>query len=238
MEPSRHLEHLRADGDALLAAAARDLDAPVPTCPDWSAAKLLDHMAFLFRWWSVCLREGRRVKRSAVPPGGDDSVAGYRSALDEVVAVLGATDPEAPSESFAGPAPARWWFRRAAQETVVHRWDAQVAAGTTSPIDPELAADGVDELLDVFLPMVGPKGSGETYHFHATDGPVTDGGGEWLVRLTADGPEVSREHAKGDVAVRATASDLLLLLWTRRTADDLEVFGDASLLERWRELRL
>ena len=235
MEPTRHLEHLRTDGDALLAAAERDLEATVPSCPEWTTTELLDHMAFLFRWWAVCLREGRRVKRSAVPAGDDDPVTGYRTALDEVVAVLGATDPEAPSESFAGPATARWWFRRAAQETTVHRWDAESATGTPSPIDRELAVDGVDELCDVFLPMVGPKGEGETYHFHATDG---DGDGEWLVRLTPDGVVTTHEHAKGDVAVRAPASDLLLLLWNRRTADGLEVFGDASLLERWRELRM
>ena len=233
MEPSRYIEHVRADGDALLAAATRDLDAAVPSCPDWTAADLVDHVAFLFRWWAACLREGRRVKRSAVPAAGDDREAAYRAALDDLLAVLGATDPDAPSESFVGPATAGWWFRRGAQETAVHRWDAESAAGTPSPVDRDLAADGVDELLDVFLPMVAPKGDGETHHLHATDGE-----GEWLVRFTPDGPEVSHEHAKGDVAVRGPASDLLLLLWNRRSADGLEVFGDAALLQRWRDLKL
>jgi MDMPI C-terminal domain len=36
------------------------------------------------------------------------------------------------------------------------------------------------------------------------------------------------------VAVRGTASDLLLLLWNRVSADRFEVFGDAELLEWWR----
>jgi hypothetical protein len=47
---------------------------------------------------------------------------------------------------------------------------------------------------------------------------------------------VTREHAKGDVAARGTASSLLLFLYGRVPADDLEVFGDAALLARWREL--
>jgi hypothetical protein len=45
---------------------------------------------------------------------------------------------------------------------------------------------------------------------------------------------VEHAHAKGDVAVRGTASDLLLLLWNRAGSDRFQVFGDAGLLDRWR----
>ena len=69
-----------------------------------------------------------------------------------------------------------------------------------------------------------------TAHFHCTD---TEG--EWLVRLDTDACTFTREHAKGDVA-RAAASDLLLYFYGRADADRLDVFGDASLLERFREL--
>jgi predicted lipid carrier protein YhbT len=68
-------------------------------------------------------------------------------------------------------------------------------------------------------------------HFHSTDGD-----GEWLARLGAEGLVVTREHAKGDVAVRGVASDLLLFLYGRVGTERLEVFGDAALLARWREL--
>ena len=61
------------------------------------------------------------------------------------------------------------------------------------------------------------------------------GTGEWLVTLGPEGPTVEHAHAKGDVAVRGTASDLLLLLWNRVPVDRCEVFGDAGLLDRWRE---
>ena len=59
--------------------------------------------------------------------------------------------------------------------------------------------------------------------------------GEWLVIAESDRFDVRREHAKGDVAARASASDLLLFLWGRIPPDRLEVFGDASLLDRWRD---
>ena len=67
-------------------------------------------------------------------------------------------------------------------------------------------------------------------HVHCTD---TEG--EWLVRRDGDDLVVTREHAKGDVAARGSASDLLLFLWGRRPVSALDVFGDGDLLDRFRE---
>jgi predicted lipid carrier protein YhbT len=46
---------------------------------------------------------------------------------------------------------------------------------------------------------------------------------------------VTREHAKGDAAVRGPASDLLLVVYGRKPTDAVEVLGDASLFDRFRE---
>jgi hypothetical protein len=126
----------------------------------------------------------------------------------------------------------RFWFRRQAEETAVHRWDAQLAAtAAPEPIDVEVAVAGVDELLDVFLASRRVD-LGGSVHFHATDSPH----GEWIVRNADDGSVlVGHGHEKGDVALRATASDLLLWLWGRPVAESaLEVFGDEAVLDRWR----
>jgi hypothetical protein len=45
----------------------------------------------------------------------------------------------------------------------------------------------------------------------------------------------SREHAKGDVAVRGPASDVLLVLMGRKTMVAVDVFGEAPLFERFRK---
>ena len=58
---------------------------------------------------------------------------------------------------------------------------------------------------------------------------------EALAACTYGGFTVTAEHAKGDVAARGSASDLLLFLWGRVPADSLEVFGDAELLARFRQ---
>src|SRR5215469_3181220 len=60
-----------------------------------------------------------------------------------------------------GPAPAGFWIRRMAHETLVHRADAQLAAGAAPEplIEAEVAADAIDEWL--MLLAGGFAGSGE-----------------------------------------------------------------------------
>jgi hypothetical protein len=114
--------------------------------------------------------------------------------------------------------------RHQVQEAAVHRWDIENAAtGQPRPIEPDVASDGVDEVLAVTLPWdVRPdQPLSGSVHIHCTDIA-----GEWFVH--PDG-RVEPIHAKGDVALRGTASDLLLGLYTRVPLDTLDVIGDASL---------
>ena len=55
-----------------------------------------------------------------------------------------------------------------------------------------------------------------------------------MVTAWPDGAEGRRGRGDAGCTVRGPASDLHLLLWNRRTAEGLEVDGDASLLELWR----
>jgi hypothetical protein len=101
-------------------------------------------------------------------------------------------------------------------------------------LDPEMAVDGVDELLELFAPRLPAERFAGTepvsIHLHATD---TEG--EWLVRLGPDGVTYEHGHAKGDVAVRGPAADLLLWSWNRAPVDErFEVFGDRAPLATWR----
>ena len=64
-----------------------------------------------------------------------------------------------------------------------------------------------------------------TLHVHCTDVE-----GEWTVDLAS--LDVARAHSKGDVALRGPAAEVLLHLLDR--GDGGEVFGDATVLERWR----
>jgi uncharacterized protein (TIGR03083 family) len=239
MDHDAHTDAIERESAAFVAAAmAVDSDARVPSCPDWSADDLLRHVGIVQRWAAGQVEE-RRTERVwtddvETPVDRDALLEWSREGSAELVAVLRATPPDTAMWTFPGMGEARFWSRRQAHEIALHRVDMQLASGSVDPIEAELACDGIDEFLFVILPfrlrdrMVG---DGETFHFHRTDGD-----GEWLVRLTPAGPEIERAHAKGDLAVRGGASDLLLVLRNRAGLDAVEVFGDAALLDRWHAL--
>jgi uncharacterized protein (TIGR03083 family) len=242
METQQYLDQLAQNSERLAdAAAAAGVDAPVPSCPGWTVTDLLEHCMGGDTWARTIVEQGKagsteRVTRDEVEPSleGDALVEGFRSGAQALVAALSSVAPDTPVWTFSSTnRTASFWQRRRAQETAVHRYDAELAAGTPTPIDTELAVDGIDEILTMFLPRMADNfeamGDG-TVHLHCTD---TDG--EWLFARRDGEISVTAEHAKGDVAARGTASDLLLFVWRRVPASQLEVFGDAALLERFRE---
>ncbi len=264
LDKSTYLEAIHREAGALAEAARGELDAPVPSCPGWTVSALVTHLTGIYahrikivgsratentvrsyedldlppEYKSLFDAEfdtDAAVKQPATPPG---LLALFEQTAATLEQTLGAANFEErvwtwfPPDQTAG-----FWMRRMAQETAVHRWDTQLARGHTEPIEPELARDGIDEVFDIMAPSrrrpgeTFRQGAGESYHFHRTDGP-----GEWLLRFAGDDMTVTHEHAKADVAVRGTASDLLLFLWGRIPASQLEVFGDAALLGRYVEL--
>lgn len=236
LDPSVYVAALRAEGAALVAAARRaGPAADVPSCPDWTVADLLGHVGAVLTWQSDivgrCVAEPDFVFPAAPddPAERADWVAGAVTTLADVLA---AADPTAPMWTLAGPGTVAFWLRRAAHETALHRVDAELAGGTAAPVDAVLAADALDEYFAV---VVGVRvrdrmtGTGESVHVHCTDVA-----GEWIVRLLPDGPEIERVHAKGDVAARGPASDLLLALRNRADLTSVDVVGDAAVLEAFR----
>jgi len=241
LDPDTYLEHLRRDGDALARAAERDLTAPVPSCPDWTMADLVRHTSQVHRNRTVLARLNETeypdgLTREPGPDNIDQLLDWYRAGLNELVAALEEVGPDAPTWTWTGENRVRFWMRRMAQETTVHRWDAQNAIGDAEPIEPALASDGVDEFLDAFIPGEGIpwEGKAGTVHLHCTDVE-----GEWTVALEPkDIPTYERGHSKGDAAVRAAAHDLLMFVWRRVEPKDVEVLGNAALVDEfWAYLR-
>ena len=235
MDAEAYAGHVRADGEALAAAAEGNLHLPVPPCPAWTVADLVFHMGKVHAFWREIARL-RLQDPSAVElparPADENLLDWYRAGVQEVTDVIAGADPSTPVWSWSAQNDVAFIQRRMAHETAVHRWDAQVAAGDPQPVDATLAVDGIDEFLDLFLghPQMQPRlaeGS-ESIHLHSTDAA-----GEWLVDVAGGAVTVAREHGKGDAAVRATASDLLLLVWRRRPPSELEVFGDRAALDRF-----
>jgi uncharacterized protein (TIGR03083 family) len=244
LAPQEYADAVRAETAALVVAAeAAGSGAAVPSCPDWTVSDLLAHIGRVQNW-AASVIEARttdpvRFRDLEKPPEDAAGRLAYvRAGGPRLADALAAVDPHTPIWTFAtegaGAGTAAFWQRRQAHEAAVHRYDAELAAGTPGPVDGARAADGLDELLTIMGPRAfgdGPDGAPATLHLHCTDRD-----GEWLVRFGAGGYEVERVHAKGDVAVRGMASDLFLFAANRRGTDGLEVFGDDAVLARWREV--
>ena len=175
---------------------------------------------------------------TARPPAAEHRGGWLAERHQAVVAALEGADLDVPVWTWVGLRPTRFWARRMAQETAIHRWDLQSAHGAAEPIQALLAVDGVDEVLDLFLPARQTArpgrepwrfdGDGERLHLHATDAP-----GEWLLRFAGGGVEVSREHVKAEAALRGPASELLLALYGRVEPGPELLLGDPAVLRLW-----
>jgi uncharacterized protein (TIGR03083 family) len=226
--------------------AAGDPAAEVASCPGWSLADLCRHQGQVHRWalQAVRTRATARIGWTDLPDAEDpDNPAGQAEWLlrgaAELAALLRERGRDEPVWSWGVEQHTGFWARRMAHETLIHRIDAETAAGLpAAPVDPALAADNIDELLHnagAERSRAHPKrellrGEGDTLHLHCTDVY-----GEWLLRRTPDGFSCEEGHAKGDAAVRGPASELMLLL-NRRLPDGrdaLEIHGDKAVLELW-----
>ena len=220
--------------------ADTDLDAPVPSCPDWNLEKLTTHAGSVHRWVThlVATRAASRVSprdvELGVPSERTDLPAWLAAGASPLSAAL-TTDPSIPVWTWGPGGTVGWWARRMLHETTVHRMDAQLALGLEPELAPARAADAVEEFL-ANLPAVAEDNiralpTGDSLHLHATDGA-----GEWTISLTDEGFQWAADHAKAAVAVRGSLVDLLLLVYGRRRPQDsdrFEIFGDPTVLERW-----
>ncbi|MBA2896668.1 maleylpyruvate isomerase family mycothiol-dependent enzyme [Nonomuraea soli] len=238
---TNYLEAVEAEVAAvsrLLAGA--DAETQVPTCPGWTIRDLIVHLGGTHRWVTHIVATGatERVPYRQVvtePSPSDDLVEWLGSGARELLAALGQADPDAPVWAWGEDRHQRFWPRRMLHETMIHRADLEIALGLSPEFDPAHAVDGIDEFF-ANLPharSIAPRlerltSSGEVVHLHATDVE-----GEWLVTLPPAGYAWSRGHGKGDAALRGPVSDLLLVVYGRRSPDTLTVFGDRELLERW-----
>jgi len=234
MQRHEYLAAIETHGADIARAARVSIDAPVRACGSWRVADLLWHVGEVHRFWTSIALAGSASRGEHVRderPSEMDMISWYELGVQQLLTALATLPSDQPCWTWAGPQNIAWLLRRMAHETAIHAWDALWAAGLKPQIDPALASDGIDEFVYVMTPVVreGQPIIGGSVHIHCTD---VDG--EWLL-VPGDGLElvVTREHAKGSVALRGPAVDILLVLWRRLPVEAIEVIGDASVADRF-----
>ncbi|MFN3255595.1 MAG: maleylpyruvate isomerase family mycothiol-dependent enzyme [Ilumatobacter sp.] len=235
-----------------------DLDLRVAACPDWTLGDLAHHLGATWHFWGRLLDEGitdrADLQRLEAPsrPTGDLLIDWLGITHNELFSALTAAPLDTAVWTWTGaPRDAAWVRRRMAIETSIHRWDVANAIGVSYAVPTAIAADGIDEFLTWFAARERREGEmkvGGTVHLHCTDtdtdtdtgtgtGTGDVAGGEWFISsMKEPAATFTREHRKGDAAVRGSAHDLLLWLWRRddRLSDGVEIIGKDVVARRFR----
>lgn len=236
--------------------AGTDLAAPVPSCPGWTVADLVWHLTQVQHFWATTAGEllaGPEQYEEPSRPRDGELLGMLRAETARLVDAVTRHPPEQECWSWYEHGHSIGWVRRRqAHEALIHRVDAELAAGAdVAPADPELGADGVDEILTVM--MTGVPGwatyapSGEAVVLEATDT-----GRRWALELgtfTGTSPRSGKEYedeitaqllagepAAVEGVLRAGGWDLDRWLWGRADPEAVAVTGNAALRARVREL--
>jgi uncharacterized protein (TIGR03083 family) len=250
-----YLRHLAQEsarfGEAIREAAP---DAPVASCPEWTADDLLWHLGEVQWFWGTVVRErlpGPQVGDLAPERPADRAglQAFYRRVSADLGDALAATAPDTPAWTWAEDQTVGFVRRRQAHEALIHRIDAELAAGHRTPMDPQLSADGVDEALRVMYGGGPAWASFAPYPGQGVRLRAIDTADTWLVavgQLTGTDPadQVSYDQpgiviadtdrgAAAAAEVSGSAADLDCWLWHRPPAAPVDKSGDGEVLGRF-----
>lgn len=224
MEPSRLLDCLADDFARLRAVVPIDLTAAVPSCPGWTVADLTRHVGEVYLHKTLAMREGAEPDPWPPPELADeDPLELLDRAYAGLRAEFAARKPEEPAGSWYTPdRTVGFWIRRMAQETVIHRIDAELGTGRpVAPVPADLAVDGIDELLKVFVAYsVAEWGEYFTGILAGSPGrtyTVRTDGAAWRVRT---GPglfavEDGDGDGTADVTIGGPPTPVLRWVWNR-----------------------
>ncbi|MEU4424847.1 maleylpyruvate isomerase family mycothiol-dependent enzyme [Actinoplanes sp. NPDC024001] len=232
----------RATAFRAAVAAAPDLGAQVPTCPEWTLFDLAEHIGEGRRRWAATVAAGPAdapPDRAAWPgpleaPRERDALLDWLTASTQLL--VGALREAGPDRGCW-----TWWGRSQSprnsaavarhqlQQLAVHTYDAQLVVGAAEPLPTEIALDGVDEFLSTCCATTSPwPHEPATVDYHATEGR------SWRLSLSADGARSARTNGEGtaDASAEGSASELVLFLYGRILMDALKLEGDRRQFDR------
>ncbi|ONI85649.1 hypothetical protein ALI22I_28175 [Saccharothrix sp. ALI-22-I] len=222
---------LRVEAAAL--AVAADLappDRPVPGCPGMTVADLIEHVGSIHRMVTRWITRGARPAEWTCSPGDADPIDWYRIGAASLIAVLDPARAASPAATWCPwDRTLGFWLRRMAHETAVHRVDAQAAIGLAAPLGTGLAADGIDEVLTLWLGCHQPPGA----HTSGRAVSLRVPGREWTVALH-EGIVDYCPGADPAAVVSGSPSTVDLWLWGRVGEDQLSVEGDVTVVRQLR----
>lgn len=223
MRPIHHLPNIE-EAAARISDLARnhDLGTPVPGLGRWKIRDVVAHLGGVHRW-ATRIVENRSMDGPGFKKAKLDGVElcdWFDDGVTRLVDVLASTPftNECPNFNPGSANTVQFWARRQLHETTVHRWDVERAAETVTPIPAPIAADGIDEYLDVFVRTRGKQ---------TLVGPLTltssDPARSWALTPAAKPGRVDIADGRSldsEAEITGPAEGLLLHLWGRVALED------------------
>jgi uncharacterized protein (TIGR03083 family) len=235
MEYATYVEHVREDGRKLGTAARDDLSIAVPTCPGWTVRDLVRHVAEVYEHKIACTELGRAPEPWPPEwPANRDPIEWFDDAHARLLEMFARSGPSTPSATWwPDDQTVGFWARRMAHETAVHRVDAESATGALTPVDAELALDGIDEIL--VLMLAGDWSEDPDDAAQGQRVSISAGDRSWTVTVDRGAMGVADGGDAGDASVQDDPSDVLLWLWGRAPDERVARSGDPEVLRVLRE---
>jgi len=255
LTPADYLRHIESESARFREVlAACDPATQVPSCPDWKAAELLWHLVEVQDYWGTMV--GGRP--DAGPEGYQDPprpatyaemLARFDETSMQMVDALKGADPADYAWTWhATDKTVGFVLRRQAHEALIHRLDAELAAGHVTALDPVLATDGVEETLDVMYGGCPPWGEFAGLPHHVRVDTTDTATSVWVQigRFRGTDPSDGVHHDEDDIhvvadpgvepdaVVEGPAEALDAWLWRRSDDSRIRVHGDKAVYDHFR----
>jgi uncharacterized protein (TIGR03083 family) len=254
LEHTTYLDHIGRESRRFRDVLAEcDPRADVPSCPDWRADDLLWHLGEVQHFWTWMVTNRPKDPEEYDQPERPGDHAGLLSFYDQhhaaLLDALSRAEPSDEAWTWSQDHTVGFIFRRQAHEALIHRRDAELAAGTLTPFPSDLAADGVDEVLDIMYGGCPSWGEFSPLpHYVRLD--LTDTGDRVWVQLgrfhgtDPDGIEHEEDDihvvpdpgVEPDAVISGTAEALDARIWRRGDGADTHLAGSLEIVDRFRAI--
>lgn len=151
------------------------------------------------------------------PVGAAPLLSWFEAGAEALVTELSRRHGDEPCSTLYPPGVTAVWAKRQALETAIHLWDATSATGRPAAIPVALAVDGVAEVVEGLYPRQVRLGRIQPLDV-LVEVRVPDASGTQRIFRLGLGDASGGVNARVDLG----AEDALLLLWKRRTLDDVD----------------
>lgn len=241
LDLATYIESITNHSAAVAAAANDHLDEPIEYCPGWTMVDLVQHLIEVQWFWATVVEQRMQERPNEGRPTDVERaelIDRFSRGAEHLVRVLEESDQTNSVYTWA-PQQQNVAFvtRHQVQEIVVHHWDAAHAAGAAFHVDPEVAADSIEEFLTFSVSNevdpIDPPGVtlGGSLGLQCTDVEHS-----WTL-LDGDTPSTVRfveGLSPGTPHIAGTSSDILLWLYSRVELDSDE--PSSELAGRFRQL--